>query len=278
MRILNPNHLPESLVRAVTPQDREIDFSRMSVTDLIGPPRIRILKLQNWHRMEERVEDRVWLMLGSAFHELMDRLALQYNEEKIAIQIDEFTLVGVPDIYEEGILYDYKVTSLWSYIHGVKDDWVSQLQIYRWMLAPKVEINKIRVIAILRDWIKSKSFEADYPDMALKIIDIPLWSTEKVEKYIKDRLQAHRDNLPCTEEERWMSKTRYAVKVGENKKAARVLDTREEAEAWASDKYVGKKKKAWTIEERPGEYSRCKLFCNVAAYCPDNIYREDSNV
>ena len=274
MRILNPQSLPESLVRAVTPPEREIDFSRMSVTDLIGPPQIRQLKLTNWSRMEERVEDRVWLMLGSAFHDLMHKHAPGHSEVKIEIPMEPYTLVGVPDVYEDGILYEFKTTSTWSFIYGIKDEWINQLQVYLWLLAQKdVHLNGMKIIAILRDWMESKSFEPDYPDYALKVVDIPMWPLEKTEQYIRERIQSHIDCLPCTDEDKWAKPTTFAVKLPDRKTALRVLDSKEEAEKWL-EKNPQKGKPF--IETRPGEYSRCRKYCSVSAFCDQNIYRESN--
>jgi hypothetical protein len=35
-------------------------------------------------------------------------------EHKIVINYKDVTLVGIPDLYHNGTLYDFKVTSVWS--------------------------------------------------------------------------------------------------------------------------------------------------------------------
>jgi len=75
MKILNPRNLPESLVRAVTgdPEKRP-NLERFGVNDLIGAPLPRYLKFKHWDELTDTVENRAWMMLGQAFHLLMDSL------------------------------------------------------------------------------------------------------------------------------------------------------------------------------------------------------------
>ena len=102
-------------------------------------------------------------------------------------------------------------------------------------------------------------------------MELPLWPLEKTEAYIRERLEAHRnakvaddwgDALPeCTEEERWIRATQYAVKREGRKTAIRVLDDLKEAEALAE-------KEKGFVEIRKGEAIRCtNNFCGVNQWC-----------
>jgi hypothetical protein len=103
------------------------------------------------------------------------------------------------------------------------------------------------------------------------MVDLPVWDTEKANEFIKQRLDAHQqskvdrdfgdDLQPCTDEDRWMKETTYAVKKEGRKTAVRVFKTMEEAVELA-------KEKDHYVETRPGEPIRCTgNYCGVADYC-----------
>jgi len=114
-----------------------------------------------------------------------------------------------------------------------------------------------------------------YPQAPIQVIAIPMWSTERAEAYIKERINLHRDakvnadwdeELPlCTEDERWVRETKYAVKKEGRKTAVRVFDTEEEAQALLAEMPV---KDKGFIETRKGEAVRCTgNFCGVNQWC-----------
>ena len=274
MKILNPNNLPDALVKAVTPEDRAINPKRMSVTDLINPPLMRTLKHRHWHEMTENVEDRAWLMLGSAFHHWIQKKTGIGAEIKFETEWEGYTLVGVADLIDKSTIVDYKVTSAYSFLFGDKPEWEQQLNCYHWLAGHKT--TKLQIIAILRDWVESKTYsDPQYPKSAILVKDIPVWTADKQIDYIADRLKLHRDNpeAPCTPEEKWQKPEKWAVKIPNVYKAKRVLDSQKEAEEWAVKNFKGK----YEIEHRQGEDSRCRRYCGVAAFCPYNIYKEERN-
>jgi hypothetical protein len=117
VRILNPNNLPQALVNAASPEEgHTYDKDRYSITDLIGSPWQRHLKMKHSGEVEVDVEDMTWLLMGKAFHLLMEKHSPKdaVAEHKIVINYKDVTLVGIPDLYHNGTLYDFKVTSVWS--------------------------------------------------------------------------------------------------------------------------------------------------------------------
>jgi hypothetical protein len=103
------------------------------------------------------------------------------------------------------------------------------------------------------------------------MIDIPMWDSVTTETYVRKRLEMHRaakqaqefgeDLEPCTDDDRWMSETIYAVKREGRKTAIRVFKTIEEANELAE------KEKGY-VEERKGEPRRCiGDFCGVSKWC-----------
>jgi hypothetical protein len=103
--------------------------------------------------------------------------------------------------------------------------------------------------------------------------------SSEVEAYIRQRIDLHRqakvdadwdhELINCTDEERWMRETKFAVKKEGRKSAVRVLDTQEEAMAVLAEmpeKDIASAKVF--IEIRKGESVRCTgNFCGVAKWC-----------
>ena len=278
MKITNPNGLPECLVRSVSPDpNKVIDPHRMSITDLINPPMIRYLRQQHHGEMEERVDDMVWMMLGTAFHSWVEKFSPDNAEVKIEYEFAGFTIVGIVDLIEGRTVCDYKVTSTYSFLLGEKPEWEAQLNCYAWLLAQRDQkIDGLKIIAILRDWQASKAkYDSKYPQSAIMQHKVKLWSEKKQEQYVQDRIEAHKRRLgcaprACTNEEMWYKGDTFAVKVQGVRSAKRVLSTETEAQEWAEKNIKGK----FEIEFRQGEYNRCKSYCSVRNFCPNNIYAD----
>ena len=112
------------------------------------------------------------------------------------------------------------------------------------------------------------------------MLDIPMWDSVTTETYVRQRLDMHRvakqaqefgeEIQPCTDEERWMSETIYAVKREGRKTAIRVFKSVEEATELAE------KEKGY-VETRQGEPKRCTGdFCGVSKWCKQ--YQGELNV
>ena len=126
----------------------------------------------------------------------------------------------------------------------------------------------------MRDWQRSKAkFDPTYPQIPFLSYNVPMWSNSIVTEYIFDRIAVHAQDPPpeCSDEEKWKRPTTYAVMKLKNKRATRVLDTQEEAEAYilAIDE---KKRKEMHIEKREGACVRCEDYCIVKNFCP--YYKE----
>lgn len=282
MNITNKTGLPDPIVRALTHDGYSRGASARSVTQLIDSPRIRILRKE--HPTTADAADLAWRVLGTAVHEYFERHTDpdgEYTpEERLFADVAGWRISGAIDIQQGSgntvSLMDYKCTSVWSVIYG-KSDWVSQLNAYAWLVEkakPGSTVATLSICAILRDWNRRKAHEPDYPAAPIVTVDVPLWSFEERDAYIRERVAAHQDAEfnrltgdelpPCTDEERWRKPTKFAVKKKGNKRALRVYDTLREAtehmESKPEDKLV--------IDERPGEYTRCaEDYCGVAAFC-----------
>lgn len=283
MKILNPRNLPESLVLAATGEVRTPNPMRFGVNELIGPPMIRKLSHEHYGEFVEVVESRFWLMLGLAWHNYMEKFAPANSvaEEKIEITWDDedgpFTISGIPDLYYGDTLIDYKLTSVWSYIYGGKTEWEAQLNIYAWMIHKKhgIKINNLSIIAGFRDWSeRGAENSSDYPPAQIMEIAVPIWELGAVEDYIWHRMNAHKNGLPCTPEERYHKADTWAVMAKGRKSAHRVLDSEAEANQWIEAKRLP----GLYVEKRVGEDKRCKSYCPVRNFCPNNTMKGESDV
>jgi len=301
MKVTNVHNLPESFVNAMTWDARKPDSNRMSVTDLIGPPQIRKLKIQHWDgikvksdccngtgikegmkcqkcegrgyvikdELEDDIGNRLWLLLGKSIHYVLEKGAPDEAraEEKLTFEIDGFTLVGITDLLHNTELSDYKITSVYSFLLGDKPEWENQLNCNAFLYRKAgFQVASLKIYAILRDWQSSKvDTSADYPEIPFKEVSIPLWPIEGQERYIKSRIEAHKMETPaCSNEERWLRGEKWAVYKKGNKTAFRLFDTEEEANGLFATNPI------FEVRHRPGTFNRCKKPCPVRTFCKQN--------
>ena len=240
---------------------------------MIQPPRITQLTRRHWDEIEIDASDRIWVLLGSAIHVILERgkLSESLKEEQLEINLDGITITGRPDLWYNYSIIDYKVTSIWNIIFEPKgrEEYHAQLNCYYYLYKINgFDSSKLQICAILRDWQQSKAHDAGYPPIPVAIIEVPIWPDEKVESYLKERIRMHLeaeklpdDALPlCTPKDMWSKPTTYAIMKPNRKSAVRVCNSREEAE---SKSFEGE-----FIVERPGKRSRCEgRYCDVRPFC-----------
>jgi len=283
VKITNHFNVPEPLVALARKEYYSKGKADYSVTEIMSPPRIQRLKRKHWDDMEQDVTDMLWSMLGSALHVVAERSEVvdHLNEERLFMEIDGVTLSGSIDLQQHvkgGVaLKDYKFTSVWAVMND-KPEWEQQLNVYAWMVhkIKGVSIKGLQICAILRDWSTRKAqTESGYPQAQIQMVDIPVWSFDKTEKYVHERIELHKESkvqadwdeeLPeCTDEERWMRTTTYAVKKEGRKSAVRVFDSEEDAVKLIEE---SEDKKKLSVEVRKGEPVRCTgNYCGVNKWC-----------
>ena len=279
MKITNKFNVPETLVALAKRNYYSKGKSDYSVTEIISPPQIQVLRRKHWSEMEQDVTDQIWSMLGSALHVVAERgqTAGHVTEERLSVTIDDVVLSGAIDLQheEEGqvVITDYKFTSAWA-LRQDKPEWEAQQNIYAWLVSKVKErpVKAVRICALIRDWSRREAQnKADYPQAPVQVIELPLWPLEKTEAYIRERIELHREAKvkndweeelpPCSEDERWLRGTTYAVKKEGRKTAVRVFDDEEQAKALAEEV-------KGFVEIRKGEAVRCTgNFCGVNKWC-----------
>lgn len=282
MKITNKHGLPEPIVRAVK-NDPYTYSGHISVTQLIKPPRQRWLEIRHDDELEVDVVDRLWTLMGSAVHGVLEQAEDKHSEEimeaRVTHQFGDYLVSGKPDLWTSpDLLQDYKFTTVWSTIKGLKSEWEQQLNMLAYLYrSVGFEVNRAEVVAIYRDWSRAKAaVDKSYPQLGAEVVPVPLWKSYEVEDFILDRLKKHMSckeysdaHLPqCTPEEMWQKETTYAVMKNNNKRATRVFDLKLDAQELAAElEEKGAGKDTYTIVERPGECTRCEHYCSVKNFC-----------
>ena len=267
MKLTNKIGLPDALVNAVRNDGYSRGQSDISVTQLIDSPFIRHLRQQHADELTEDVSDRIWSLMGQSIHTILERANLTgLVEQRLFVEINGHKLSGQFDHLENGVLTDWKMTSVWSVVYG-KTEWGKQLNVLAYLCRLKgLTVNSLQIVAILRDWSKSKAGKEDnYPDTQVVTIPITMWTPERQEEYVLERINAHFHDgtIPCTDDERWVKPGKFAVMKKGRKSALRLLDSKDEAEKWIVENGEGTE-----IVERPATFNRCELYCNVNQFCP----------
>jgi len=268
-KLTNKHNLPQSLINAVERHEHKGGF--LSASQTTKSARQFWLKKRHAAEIIEDVSDRIWAIFGTAVHYVFEEntksgIAEQYLESKIL----DRTITGTPDHYENGTIKDYKTVSVWSIIYksSVKE-WERQLNTYAYLLRVTGHVvNKLEVVALMRDWQRSKAGEDNYPPIQIQVIPVILWTFNEQERYLKACIRILNnaeslkdDELPlCTREELWQDNDIWAVKKNGRKSALRVLKSKEDAEQWL------KSNGGDFIEYRVGKPKRCD-YCEVSAFC-----------
>lgn len=279
MKLTNKFNLPETFVNVIKRPQYSRGQSEISVTEILSPPQLVLLRRQHADDIEQDASDMVWSLFGSAVHNILEHGKDDHHivEERLFTTFEGWSISGAIDLQEvkDYKLYisDYKVTSAWA-VQQDKQEWIDQLNLYAW-LVERVKgepVSGLQIIGIVRDWSRREAALKDtYPQAPIVTLDIPLWSYEDREEFVRRRLTMHNEanfaavsgDMPeCTSEEMWEKKTTYAVMKEGGKRAKKVFEIKEDAAVFA-----GQQKEAHYVETREGGRTRCESFCQVAPFC-----------
>lgn len=286
MSFTNKHNLPRPFVNLFGKQQYSKGEAHLSVTEMIGSPRISILKQKHASSIQEDIVDKFWALMGTNIHKILEggADAEHLTEERLYTKVDGWTISGGIDlqrINEKSVdILDWKFVSVLS-ATSTKPDWERQLNCYAWLVrrVKNVEVRKLEIVAILRDWQKSRTaYERDYPPAPVITIPIPLWPDKTAENFVLDRVRAHKDarradiwgeDLPeCSDEERWGRKESFAVHKRGSGRATRVFSDNKSAEEYAAGKNASSSVGEYEVQRRPGTPIRCSgNYCGVAPFC-----------
>ena len=288
MKITNHAGLPEPIVNAIKNHEYSKGSADFSISELIRPPQINQLSRDHDAEITEDAADRIWALLGQAVHGVMEKADTQgsLQEERLYGALMNRVVSGQLDNLDldAGILSDYKITSVWSVMGDLKPEWEKQLNYYCWLAEVNdYQINKIQIVAILRDWSKAAYLRSPdtYPSQNVAVVDVPLWPRGRVENEMSRDIFDQENAIagswrPCTDSERWFKPGKVALMKAGRKSAVKLFDTGDEAIEYvkASDISLIAGESPYSLVERPGVYRRCEDYCSVAQFCDQ--YKEES--
>lgn len=318
-----------SIIDALTHNDYDLKNKPdniFSCTEILDAPKAKVLSKRYREKAVIDVSDSFHMLDGSAVHYVLEMSNKKSQRERLA---EERLYIAVPlkpgqdwechtapeganaqdqkwykpdviyvsakfDCFEvdEGVLEDYKRTSVWEAIFGLKDARVQQLNIGGFALKLLgFNVNTLRACLDLKDWsattwkqkdreARQKGFPCDYPPIKYKEFEVEIWQEEKVKQYIMDRvnlhLEAHKladDEIPpCNKDERWCRDGQIAVmKKGVQRSKKNFGESeREAAQAFLTNLQAKDPKGDYYLEERPGNDTRCngdKVYCHFRQWC-----------
>lgn len=279
MKHTNIYMLPGVLARALAANDHKQE-GKYSVSELLNPPRLEQLRKRHETKVVKDVSENLWALFGTSVHGVIQRYGQSTDiiEQHMVIDVDGIKVSGTPDHYniDLRILNDWKVTSIWTYLKGGREEWEQALNIYAYMISKKFNAYPKRLFnqLILRDWSrKDAQFKPGYPKVPFVSLEQKLWEPEITEQFIVERVQLHEaasktadEELPeCTEDDRWQRRPVWAVHRQGMKRAVKLFDEESEAEQMV------KGKPALHVMYRPGEAIRCESYCQVKRFCSQYI-------
>lgn len=212
----------------------------ISSTTLPMPPRARILRQRyDDEIVVDPVDGCFWKLLGNTVHNILEhhsrpgdiverRMGMDMDV-KIRGRMNKIHLHCKPDIISDGVMLDYKLTSVYAVMRGEKFEHHAQLNVNRFIASKNgIEVKALGNVFLFRDYKPSMVREgSDYPKSHIVQVDVPIWSDEKVIEYITERITLHFEServsderLPeCTEAERWTNPPIYkAIKIDKDGK------------------------------------------------------------
>lgn len=276
MIITNYHGLPAPFVRAVTPKKSPSERrgeADISVTELIGPPRVKQLRELFWNYLEQDVTDMVWMLLGTIAHDILHRNSgCEFAERRLNMVVDGMTISGQVDLVrfeEKRIVTDYKLCSVYAYM-SEKQEWEEQLNIYRMLLTEngEEEVDELQNVLIFKDWRQGDSERIEgYPKCKVLAVTQKLWPIAKTKAFVSGRVAAHKRVMPeCDQLERWRHGDAWSVQKAGAARATRVFDSERSAKEFLAQLH-SEGKKDMVIVPRPGKDTRCEGYCAVRVWC-----------
>ena len=285
MKVTNITEAPKPFLWATEKSSWPPNKDRLYVTQLFAPPMMRRLMIDHYDEIENDVIDYYYRILGSSVHSIIeqaakDRIGVQ-TEVRVAMPKAWFGIEITGRIdwidYIDSILADIKTANAAIAGRGVKDDWVSQGNIYRYMLyrIHGLKMDNLRIYPLYRDWSGAKAGK-DHPISPYGNIELPVWTIKETHAFIEKCVADHLAEKVrfCTDEERWKTPDCYAVKrkgVAKAVAATTMVDgeripipTKELATKILNTK---SNTKDLFVEYRPGGCRRCSGYCDVRQVC-----------
>lgn len=279
MKITNKYNLPEPFVRAVSQKSYDNQGSWRTVTELIGPPKISHLKRKHEKEIVTDASDLVYTLQGEIAHGVVERAAKTMreegwiSEERLFAEIQGKKISGAYDLYNPGTgeLIDVKNSTAWKAKKGeAPREWEEQTNLLAELLRRHgFPVSKIGIVLVIRDHSKPEANRSpDYPQAPVVYLPVNLWEPSVAGAFLEERVAAHiqaeTKEATCSAEDRWAKPDTWAIK---KKNQSRAIPGGLFAVEEKAMEELAKLGSGYVIEYRPGENTRCALYCPVAKFC-----------
>ncbi len=285
----NKMGLAQEIANAM-PTERHCKQGEISATTLIKGAKQVVLSDRHFDEIEVDISDCIKPLIGTAVHHYLEvKNPNAFTEEKFSVEVQGKKVTGQIDLYDmaNGVIYDYKTTSVFKVIYKSYDEWQKQALIYAWLMKKNgLEVKKCVFVPMFTDWTKAESRrKADYPNGGAMTVEFEVTdeALKSIEEYINLKVAeiSKAETLPddeipeCSELERWARPTIWAVmKKGRKTAVNAKLTDKAEAEAMAATIDGG------YVEERKGVSAKCEGYCSCCDFCKfykENRQREEDN-
>ena len=265
----NNYNLPRTVLQALSNSMSEYKkVGDISVTQLIDSPQIFRLKRKHPEAIQDDYAYRIKAWMGTLVHNALKNAehSTIVSEGRLTAEFDiggkPVILSGEADYYdpETKTLRDYKTASVKS--KDFKDaHYEKQLNLYAYLFTENgMQVEKLEIVYIYTDWSVKEALSNDGYTTPTRTVEVPLWSKEAQKTYIMERIEkAFSNDAKCSDDERWLKTTTYAVVKEGGKRALSVHSTIADAQLAM--------KPGYNIEVREGEATRCLYYCPVASVC-----------
>lgn len=227
MKITNNSGLPEPVYQWILKTQGEYTkgSADISVTELINPPRIRVLKKKYHDKIVVDAESLLNVTVGQCIHGgIEDATKTGVAERRLEITVRGWKLSGGMDHYHDGVLTDYKTANKWKTVlsdDGRIEEWEKQLNVYGHILREHdFPVSNLQIWAYFKDWNRGEfgqyskkgqifrpNLSCGYPEKEWLSIPIELWTPEKARLYVEERVALHQaaeEALPlCDKGDLW---------------------------------------------------------------------------
>lgn len=288
MKITNRQNLPKVFEKLANSNMWPPKKNSFGATSLLAPAQEIVLKERYFNELETDVVDMMNLFIGNAVHKMLeDHDETEYVEMYLRHEIfDDVFVSGKIDLYdkEKNEIIDYKTARVNKIIYGDFESWKKQGLIYSWlMMKNNIIIDKIKFIAILKDWSKfalkyNKDQDKSYPETPIYIYeqkihsqdlrDIEVFITNKVKDILRFQNMSDEEILSQPLEEEFAPIVKYAVYKNNASRASRVFNDYNTA-----NEYLMKGTSDY-IEKRIEPNSQYEMICEAMQYVKKIVERK----
>lgn len=276
MQFTNKFNLPDRVIRVINGKYKykPPEINRLSVTDLIDDPLVRILYITHHDLIIRDYSDMLTMVQGTSLHDRYEMVATDDEdvEHKLEDAVNDMIVVGKADSYFDETVLDVKQTGCYGPKYRI-DKWTKQLNVYAWQKRKRAGMEPVKKLLIdvwYRDWKQNKVYYKDYPPIPFEVIELELWPFDKQDEYVRSQVQKHKDHpvfdtleqytRPCSDKQRGI---RWEAYKNKNKTPTKVGDTNKEVLDFTLDY---KQKCNWIIKQSEPVF--CNLFCKSRSVCP----------